>query len=445
MEATMKWPFDMLKKGAAPENGSRAAEATATDDLALIAHITPEMEIVDMVGSPHELPPVETAYVQGVLDGRKSLPTEHFEAYIKHTLDESGVDTILELRQSQYEEKLKKAEHALALERSLARKEEDLAAADVKLRETAEEKHRIETQHEADEKRRRDLKKGSLAMAIVFLVAAVLFIVGEISVAVTIVADGYEMDGLKAYLFAFGLAAIAVLLKPAYDRLVEEPYWEGRRTSFRWTILATGGIAVTTVLALAIFRNEAFLIGQLIETAPLDRAMELRQELGENLFGQIGLIGAAVTFALGGAVCMSIGFAHLGEVRVRQGAKKRLATLIKLHDALRARVTELRGDIAEARAELRRIDLDDVLTELGMENAVREELAHTAIEHRIARIQSIYNDGYETGKTDPEPVRVAPQVGVTPTSTKAPGGFRKRPYKRLRDHIRNAALDGMEI
>jgi hypothetical protein len=235
------------------------------------------------------------------------------------------------------------------------------------------------------------------------------------------------------------------LIKPAYDRLVEEPYWEGRSSSFRWTILVSGLIALGTIFALAIFRNDAFLVAkEAVELADLPGGsaaiLELQRSLAQNASGRLGLIGAAVTFAIGGAICMSIGLAHARDWWAQHGSATDVKSVDGRYEDSFTAVTDLKAEIADMRIDLKRRNLDALLDEIAREEGIRRELAELAIRHRIDRITAVYHDGYEEGKASPEPVVRAYQ-GSTSGGTSASGPRRKRPYLRLRDDIRLTALD----
>ena len=60
---------------------------------------------------------------------------------------------------------------------------------------------------------------------IIYLAAGITFIFGDLIISHEIVAYALNIrDNYEAWAFAIGLAMLSVLLKPAYDRLVEQPF-----------------------------------------------------------------------------------------------------------------------------------------------------------------------------------------------------------------------------
>ena len=74
-------------------------------------------------------------------------------------------------------------------------------------------------------KRNRNESPYSLLAGILYLLAGVAFVIGDLIISHEIVAYALNIrDNYEAWAFAIGLAMLSVLLKPAYDRLVEQPY-----------------------------------------------------------------------------------------------------------------------------------------------------------------------------------------------------------------------------
>ena len=74
-------------------------------------------------------------------------------------------------------------------------------------------------------KRNRNESPYSLLAGILYLFAGIAFVTGDLIISHEIVAYALNIrDNYEAWAFAVGLAMLSVLLKPAYDRLVEQPY-----------------------------------------------------------------------------------------------------------------------------------------------------------------------------------------------------------------------------
>ena len=81
----------------------------------------------------------------------------------------------------------------------------------------------------------------SLFAGLLFLVAGISFLAGDLIISHEIVAYALNIrNPNEAWAFAVGLAMVSILLKPAYDRLIEQPYQENpeknglKYTRFNW-------------------------------------------------------------------------------------------------------------------------------------------------------------------------------------------------------------------
>lgn len=399
------------------------------------------------------LPEVEKAFGYGITDGRYGIPKADFEAYIAHSVGEDTAAAETTRLEQEHAALLEEVANALALEQDIARNDVYVAAAQAELSRIAAERDEHKAVQRSSEAGRESLKKGSLVMGIIFLIAAALFITGEVSVARSIVADGFEMDGLKALWFALGLAAISVLVKPAYDRLVEEPFWEGKPRVFRWVILGSTVIAFATIFALAVFRNDAFITGKEVQAlTDLDQILALLRELGERPSGRFGLIGAAITFALGGAVCMSIGLAHMRDWNDRRLLTRRISAADTACEKQAEILHDRKAELAAMKADLHRRDLEDLIQRTKRLSGELTEQRRRTHDERRERLISLYREGHELGSKAPAQVRFqnviqydggdeAIYVGAgTMADGEKPRPRKQRPYVALRRMIRDQAL-----
>ena len=107
----------------------------------------------------------------------------------------------------------------------------------------------------------------SLLAGLFFLAAGISFLAGDLIISHEIVAYALNIrNSTEAWAFAVGLAMVSILLKPAYDRLIETPYQEnpvqnrGRYERFKITLAV---FAVLTLAVLGWFRYEAYRTDQL--------------------------------------------------------------------------------------------------------------------------------------------------------------------------------------
>ncbi|TLU98731.1 hypothetical protein [Dyadobacter luticola] len=129
----------------------------------------------------------------------------------------------------------------------------------------------IDTQTaELKEKRTAKAPSYSLIAGLIFLAAGISFIAGDLIISHEIVAYALNIrNSNEAWAFAIGLAMLSILLKPAYDRLVEEPYHKDdspkARSRYAGFKLVLSIFAIVTLIILGWFRYEAYRTDKLKE------------------------------------------------------------------------------------------------------------------------------------------------------------------------------------
>ena len=284
-----------------------------------------------------------------------------------------------------------------------------------------------------------------LLAGIIYLAAGVVFLFGDLIISHEIVAYALNIrNNMEAWAFACGLAGVTLLLKPAYERLIEEPYLKNptERTKklhgyFQTTLVV---ISVVTLSVLGWFRYEAYKVDKLkaginseikslqLAATPLIQGTEtvtdpaltqkieakmkevdtLNKELVTSNWALLSFVLSGVLFAIAGAICFGIAFPILSSYWNRwfwhtpaiTRANRRIRKLrVRLADAskplyesasqreLHYRKMEILPDISELKQELRKLE----------ENAaVLSEKIKLALES--SRV-SLYNSGYDSGNT----------------------------------------------
>ena len=281
----------------------------------------------------------------------------------------------------------------------------------------------------------------SLLAGLLFLVAGISFLAGDLIISHEIVAYALNIRNTnEAWAFAVGLAMVSVLLKPAYDRLIEQPYQEnpvqyGRRYGRFKMALAV--FSVLTLAVLGWFRYEAYRTDQLkaainksvrqlqLNTDPtagtqdlsaatlnkiekqLSESSELNLALVNSPWALLSFVLSGILFALAGAVCLGISLPVLSAFWFRW-----LQADIKLWK-LRRRLKRLDKEIAPIEAALseQRIQQNilqhnlDLLPDLNALKARRDaiyaELTTLYAELKLAQTDSRisnFNDGYGQGE-----------------------------------------------
>ena len=278
-------------------------------------------------------------YQSGFWNGYFELSKDSLEAYLSQKtilnntkeellLQEKNLQELtcqIEHNQSQYNKlfsELTQINYLLDFQVNLKkRRENDLA-------ETSKE---LETYKQERESLR---NKNSFLGGLLFLAAAIVFILGDLIISHEIVAYALNIKNtVEAWSFALGLAMVSVLLKPAYDRLIEYPYSQDKTlNSKRIYLIFKILVVLFTILTLCIlgyFRYEAYRTDQLknninsnilslqeeenpealkLIEALSKKSESLSQDLVNSTSGMWAFVLSGVMFAIAGAICLGIAF-----------------------------------------------------------------------------------------------------------------------------------------
>ena len=281
----------------------------------------------------------------------------------------------------------------------------------------------------------------SLLAGLLFLVAGISFLAGDLIISHEIVAYALNIRNTnEAWAFAVGLAMVSILLKPAYDRLIERPYQENPEKNGRKYERFKIALAVFAVLTLAVlgwFRYEAYRTDQLkgainksirqlqLNTDPTDvnqtlspstltkiekqlsESSELNLALVNSPWALLSFVLSGILFALAGAVCLGIALPVVSAFWFRW-----LQADIKLWK-LRRRLGRLNKEIAPLETQLaeqrtlqnvlqHNLDLLPSLNELKEQRQrisadLNEFLSELKLAQTDSRISN-FNDGYGQGE-----------------------------------------------
>ena len=300
----------------------------------------------------------------------------------------------------------------------------------------------IEADRDALRKRRANASpEYSLLAGLLFLVAGVSFLAGDLIISHEIVAYALNIrDTNEAWAFAVGLAMVSILLKPAYDRLIEQPYLENpeqNRTKYERFKVTLAVFSLLTLAVLGWFRYEAYRTDQLkaainksvrqlqlntdpsaaTQTLDASTLSKIEKQLGESSELNLALVNSpwamlsfvlsGILFALAGAVCLGIALPILSAFWFRWlqadpkiwKLRRRLKRLDKEIVPLDAQLTEQRTrqnilqhdlDLLPDLAELR----EQRLTILNELNGLLADLKLAQTDSRISN----FNDGYGQGE-----------------------------------------------
>lgn len=293
------------------------------------------------------------------------------------------------------------------------------------------------------EKRTERAPSYSLIAGLIFLAAGISFIAGDLIISHEIVAYALNIrNSNEAWAFAIGLAMLSILLKPAYDRLVEEPYHKDEtpkaRSRYAGFKLVLSIFAIVTLIILGWFRYEAYRTDKLKEainksvknlqlnavdpltgapvnspelTNKIEEALrnsdQLNLDLVNSPWALLSFVLSGVLFAIAGAVSLGMALPVLQGFwyrwlqidpklwRLRRRRKRILKQMEPLQQAITQHLTQksiLENDLAVL----------PKLEELREEEAkIRAEIDQLENERREAlttsRIQQ-FGDGYAHGR-----------------------------------------------
>ncbi|MCF0053643.1 hypothetical protein LXM25_26465 [Dyadobacter sp. LJ53] len=296
---------------------------------------------------------------------------------------------------------------------------------------------------ELREKRTSKAPSYSLIAGLIFLAAGISFIAGDLIISHEIVAYALNIrNSNEAWAFAIGLAMLSILLKPAYDRLVEEPYHRNEtpkaRSRYAGFKLVLSIFAIVTLIILGWFRYEAYRTDKLKEainksvknlqlnavdpltgapinspelTNKIEEALrnsdQLNLDLVNSPWALLSFVLSGVLFAVAGAVSLGMALPVLQGFwyrwlqidpklwRLRRRRKRILRQMEPLQEALTAHLTQksiLENDIAVMPA------LEELKQE---ESQIKAEIENLEAERRKTltdtRVHS-YGDGYAHGQ-----------------------------------------------
>ena len=282
----------------------------------------------------------------------------------------------------------------------------------------------IETSLEAvEQEQHAKTKRGSLLYASLYSIAGIFFIAGDVIMSREIVANALKLPGsVEPWIFAIGLAMLAILVKPAYDRLVEERYWNGESGWFAGTIAVCSVGALSTLWILGAFRSTAFVSNTKIQrlTTELLRTEDpaqiaqieaqigmLQQSLIESPLGYWAFVLSGVLFALAGAVCLGIGFRHIRDAyhlrwSLYRSRKEFRAERMEVSESLASIQNDIeRFRVEQSRARQSLNDQPPLKALREKRDRLREEEQALLDEHAEAyadHLEALYRRAYEQGK-----------------------------------------------
>lgn len=206
-----------------------------------------------------------------------------------------------------------------------------VAAADSTLALYREEESKAQERHESlcdardsvEAQWKETRHRGSRLSAALYGLAGILFLLGDFVVSKQVVSQALRLPlEYERVLFAAGIAALAFLVKIAYERLVERPFMDGHDRVFRWVILTSAGLTLITLAALGVLRAQVIAEGQATEQGVAagpasfdldasDAAPSTAAGAGINFWQVFAFVATSILFAVAGAICFGVALAML--------------------------------------------------------------------------------------------------------------------------------------
>ncbi|MFN8354717.1 MAG: hypothetical protein U0Y10_09735 [Spirosomataceae bacterium] len=293
------------------------------------------------------------------------------------------------------------------------------------------------------DRRHHTVSKYSLLAGLLYLVAGVSFLAGDLIISHEIVAYALNIrNNFEAWAFAIGLAMLSVLLKPAYERLIEAPYLESgssrARIVYAWFKGVLVAFSIVTLFILGYFRYEAYKTDKLKESVnktiknlqlqqdtsltpdpaaqtslieQMDKELQkidaLNQSLVTSQWALLSFVLSGILFAIAGAVCLGIAFPVLAcywyrwaqlDPRLRKLKKaKRMLT-----DDLNHAEETLANSIVQKHILENEMAMLTPVKDLETQRQKQKEELHKLLEDwKFAEIDSrnaAFSDGYAKGE-----------------------------------------------
>ena len=344
-----------------------------------------------------EEPDPNRPHLYGQYDGGLAVENDVFAEFLQaasrreHLAER--ITALLEQRH-QIQEQLRQAEAAHISAQTLP---ERLQALERALPEARQRHEQLRQQREACEKELETLHQSheaySLVQMLMYGTAGLAFLLGDIIVSKEIVAQVLYLPlEYERWLFAVGLACITFVLKVAYDRLVELPFWQRVQKRFEVVILSISTLALITLIFMGALRTQEIQRQHMLRSTEQTTwsleadAPSIQQEIPgpDGTVLLVTFMLAAVMFATAGAVCFSTAHTHArGYFHRYRPLRQKCARLSDQEREAALRLETLEENLTRGREELARATA--TLALVGTPEVLRQDLQK--LEDRIAQLQ----------------------------------------------------------
>jgi hypothetical protein len=270
------------------------------------------------------------------------------------------------------------------------------------------------------------------ASVVLFLFGGLIFIMADILFSQNVLTNVLDMPGWEAWILAIAVGAMTFAIKPAVDRVFEQPFIKGENKFRNHAFLIVVSLLILTALGmLGAFRNYAQYVTEEIARVQEDmfiiqsreaegitatdpeKLKQLEKDLqrfNKELYldwrVQTGFILISILFALAGAICFSIGLPAGSKLIVRQKHRRRLREMLNALDSLKKEFDSLYDKLTEheiaaeaSRQQLGHLpDPEDLRAEEKVISEKESLLQEERAAYRAQRHKTWYKLGYLRGE-----------------------------------------------
>lgn len=281
-------------------------------------------------------------YEQGFINGVLSITEVHFPEYINGSQQAKLVSVRLNKVRGAIHEDIRSIQENREARAGLERKviEAEYRVVDIQREIKEAEELKVTNKQKLNQlqKERAEINPYyNLVLAIIFVLVGIAFIGAEVLITHDVLFNVLAIEHWKSIPLAIAIALISIGIKPAVDRLFEEPYLSGKKRNMK---ILLGVVSIVALIALGflgyyrIFGESLFYELDLPNVDATAKQIEIRQQWAIVIFFSL----TSILFAITGAISFSIGMPVFNFV-----LKKR--KLRKAMEKMEVKITQLEATI----------------------------------------------------------------------------------------------------
>lgn len=269
------------------------------------------------------------------------------------------------------------------------------------------------------------------ASVTLFLFGGLVFILADVLFSQNVLTNVLDMPGWEAWILAIAVGAMTFAIKPAVDRVFEQPFIKGENKRRNHAFLIAVSLLILTALGmLGAYRNQAqayvaertAIQNKIIDMQNQvmlglaepeeegsdddDPIIEIDKALYLDWRVQTGFILISILFAVAGAICFSIGLPAGSQLIVRQKHRRMLKGMLASLELMKKEYDSLYDQLAEheiaaktSRQQLEHLpDPEDLRAEEKVLSDKELLLQEERTAYRAQRHKTWYKLGYLRGE-----------------------------------------------